>query len=253
MFEQAVDCGMVHSEKQEVYYTVMVTSIIDEYGRNVTAESHSNSIDSIARKYLKPVTFYLSGRTISLLMGTKAEFEKYLHIATEEICQSVERILGKKCLIGAGRIEDGLSKVRKAYMDAMKAMNYGKEKMSGVYFISDVEQHKTSITRIVEEALEMIETNYMNPEISLVSVSNQIAVSPNYLSASIKKIAGNTFIDLLSQKRISIAKNFLITSNMKVREISEKCGYTDQHYFSYCFKKYTGTSPNEFRRKSQEG
>jgi AraC-type DNA-binding domain-containing proteins len=36
---------------------------------------------------------------------------------------------------------------------------------------------------------------------------------------------------------------------MKIREISEKCGYNDQHYFSYCFKKYEGISPNACRRK----
>ena len=27
------------------------------------------------------------------------------------------------------------------------------------------------------------------------------------------------------------------------QEIARRCGYTDQHYFSYCFKKYSADTP----------
>jgi two-component system response regulator YesN len=43
-----------------------------------------------------------------------------------------------------------------------------------------------------------------------------------------------------------------INSNYKIREIAEQCGYNDQHYFSYCFKKITGMSPNACRRGDLE-
>ena len=35
------------------------------------------------------------------------------------------------------------------------------------------------------------------------------------------------------------------------REIAERCGYSDQHYFSYCFKKYCGVSPNAMRQEKE--
>ena len=35
---------------------------------------------------------------------------------------------------------------------------------------------------------------------------------------------------------------------LKVAEIAGRCGYSDQHYFSYCFKKYYGVSPARMRR-----
>ncbi len=38
---------------------------------------------------------------------------------------------------------------------------------------------------------------------------------------------------------------------MKMREIAERCGYSDQHYFSYCFKKYCGMSPNAMRQEKE--
>jgi len=115
------------------------------------------------------------------------------------------------------------------------------------------EQRKKSSTVICDKALGIIEERYMDPDISLVTVSNEIAVSPNYLSSLIKKSTGSTFIDLLSRKRIATARELLRCSNLKIKEISEKCGYSDQHYFSYCFKKYTGMSPNACRRENEEG
>lgn len=111
------------------------------------------------------------------------------------------------------------------------------------------EQRKKSSTQLCDKAREIIENNYMNQDLSLGYVSNEIAVSPNYLSALIKKATGSTFVDLLSQKRIEVAKELLMCTDMKIREIAEKCGYSDQHYFSYCFKKYTGMSPNACRGK----
>ena len=116
--------------------------------------------------------------------------------------------------------------------------------------ISD--QRKKSSTLICDKALKLIDSSYMDPELSLVSISSEIAVSPNYLSALIKKQTGTTFIDILTKKRIDTAKEMILCTSMKVREISEKCGYSDQHYFSYCFKKVVGISPNACRREHEE-
>lgn len=88
----------------------------------------------------------------------------------------------------------------------------------------------------------------MDQDLSLVSVSNAISVSPNYLSAILKKETGRTFKDILTEARIEEAKKLVMYSSLKIREIAVKCGYNDQHYFNYCFKKYTGTSPNGCRR-----
>ena len=48
------------------------------------------------------------------------------------------------------------------------------------------------------------------------------------------------------------ARELLSTSGLKVQEVSQRCGYTDQHYFSYCFKKYCGESPNAMRRRLEQ-
>lgn len=113
-------------------------------------------------------------------------------------------------------------------------------------------QKKKSGQILCDKALQIIETQYSNPELSLVSVSNEINISPNYLSSLIKKYTKKTFVDLLTQKRMKVAKQLLLYTTMKIREISKKCGYSDQHYFSYCFKKSAGVSPNGLRQQNGE-
>lgn len=111
------------------------------------------------------------------------------------------------------------------------------------------EQRKKSGEILCDKALEIIRTRYKDQELSVAKVSEEIAVSPNYLSTLIKKTTGSTFVELLTQKRIEKAKELLLCTSMKIWEITEECGYRDQHYFSYCFKKATGTSPNQCRRE----
>ena len=88
---------------------------------------------------------------------------------------------------------------------------------------------------------------------TLVSVSEQLHISSNYLSAIIKKSSGETFISLLTKKRMEKAREYILLTSMKIQEIAGRCGYSDQHYFSYCFKKYYGKSPNKLREEAGKG
>lgn len=112
-----------------------------------------------------------------------------------------------------------------------------------------VEQRKKSSEVICEKAVQMIEQRYTEQELSVMQVSAEIGVSPNYLSALIKKNTGKTFVELLTNKRIEKARELLCCTSLKIREITEACGYRDQYYFSHCFKKATGMTPNGCRRE----
>lgn len=100
---------------------------------------------------------------------------------------------------------------------------------------------------LCDRAVNIINERYSDEGLSLTEVSNELAVSPNYLSALIKKTKKKNFVSLLTEKRMKTAYDLLLCSNLKVLEISEKCGYSDQHYFSYCFKKFYGDSPGKIR------
>lgn len=108
------------------------------------------------------------------------------------------------------------------------------------------------VGQLCSQAMRMIEQSYMDEGLSLQSVSEQLHVSPNYLSANMKKYAGDTFINLLIKKRMEAALSLIREENVKIAEAARLCGYSDQHYFSFCFKKYYGVSPVKMRRGGKE-
>ena len=78
-------------------------------------------------------------------------------------------------------------------------------------------------------------------------------VSPNHLSACIKKTAGETFINILVRRRMETAQQLLLTTDLQIQEIARRCGYSDQHYFSYCFKKVQRHLAGALRRSHTAG
>lgn len=116
-------------------------------------------------------------------------------------------------------------------------------------FISNLQRRESEV--LCDRVVQIINERFSDEELSLTGVSNELAVSPNYLSALIKKTKKKNFITLLTERRMKTAYDLLVCSTMKVLEIAEKCGYSDQHYFSYCFKKFYGESPNKVRSTSR--
>lgn len=135
--------------------------------------------------------------------------------------------------------------------DSARVLSGGQEPGQRIFYISDVKLTEGT-SDVCRMAMEKVKKEYADPEISLVSVSEEIGISPNYLSMLIKKRTGKAFSDYLTTRRMEAAEKLLRDTDMKIREVSEKCGYSDQHYFSYCFKKYAGISPNVLKRQMKE-
>lgn len=115
-----------------------------------------------------------------------------------------------------------------------------------------MDQRKKSSEVICEQAVQIIQDRYAQQDLSVMIISEEIGVSPNYLSSLIKKTTGSSLVEILTKKRIEKAMELLQCTGMKIGEITELCGYKDQYYFSHCFKKLTGVSPNKYRREHEQ-
>ena len=245
----ARQCGLLRDAADRPYYTIMVSTLLGEDGSNCTDPAFAASVNTLAAKYLRGVGFFASGKVVSVLLGNPFDFEEYLHILADEIPQMASRVLGKRCRIGVSRAVPSLAHLHEAYRQAMEALRQGDKTEGCAQFISDLAPAVKGGNLLCKRALDTLDQHYMEADLSLVSLSGMLDVSPNHLSACIKKYAGETFINILIRKRMEAARELLASSPLKIQDVAQRCGYTDQHYFSYCFKKYCGESPNALRRR----
>ena len=93
-----------------------------------------------------------------------------------------------------------------------------------------------------------LEDNYMF-DLSLDSVSAILHISPAYLSAQFKKYQKMNFLDCLTELRINAAKELLTDPFRSSAEVASMVGYEDASYFARAFKKRTGETPTQYRRR----
>ena len=70
---------------------------------------------------------------------------------------------------------------------------------------------------------------------------------PSYFSTVFKNAAGLSFKEYLNKVRIEESKILLQNTDFSIIDIAVAVGFEDQSYFSKVFKKYTGTTPKQFR------
>lgn len=245
----AVHCGLLQDISDKPCYIVMVSVLLKGDGSFDTPASFASSVNRLIAKYLRGASFFSLNKVVSVLVGSAGDFGEFLYILADEITQMSGRVLDRRCRVGVSRMAAAPGALCGAYREAMEALLQGDRAEAGAQFIGDLEPAVKGDEPLGKRALEALEQHYMDPDLSLVSLSGMLNVSPNHLSACIKKYAGETFINILIQKRMEAARELLTGSSLRVREIAARCGYTDQHYFSYCFKKHCGESPNAMRRR----
>ena len=79
-------------------------------------------------------------------------------------------------------------------------------------------------------------------------ISDQLNLSPIYLSDLLKNLTGLTAQQHIHEKLIEKAKELLSTSNLSVSEIAYQLGFEFPQSFNKLFKKKTNLTPLEFKQ-----
>lgn len=110
-----------------------------------------------------------------------------------------------------------------------------------------IEDKKQLDTKPIREAKQIIQSRYMK-QITLEEVSAEVGFNATYFSSLFKKETGYTFIEYLSEIRISRAKELLKETNYNITVICEQVGYSDIKHFTKIFAKHTNLKPSEYRK-----
>ncbi|RAV05589.1 helix-turn-helix domain-containing protein [Paenibacillus sp. YN15] len=105
---------------------------------------------------------------------------------------------------------------------------------------------------IVERLKQHIQDNYTDPNLTVELLAEIAGLSVNYMRKVFKDIAGISLNQYISEYRFDKAKSLLLTTDLPANKIGEMVGFDNTKYFYISFKKYSGKTPDHFRKSSGE-
>ena len=115
-----------------------------------------------------------------------------------------------------------------------------------IRLLRSVSAQETTNLPIVE-MVEKILSNHIRENLSISEIAREIHISAYYLMHVFKKQTGLTIHEYKTALRIAKAKKLLRTTNKRISEISDLCGFESLQYFSRVFKKAEGVIPSKYR------
>jgi two-component system response regulator YesN len=116
----------------------------------------------------------------------------------------------------------------------------GMERLHGSIPVTDHDE--------INKILEYVHRHF-DEAVSLKAMARYVAMEEHYLSSLFKKKTGRNFIDYLHDVRIEQAKQCLDRTDMTVNEIGRRVGFFNDNYFIKIFKRRTGMTPSQYRRR----
>ncbi len=113
----------------------------------------------------------------------------------------------------------------------------------------DNKQHQALMKRL--EDLMAIEKPYLKANIALSEIAETLAISEKNLSAAINAELKQNFSAFINHLRVEAAKDLLLIKNDNKRNITEifyMVGFNSKASFNLMFKKFTGSTPSEYRK-----
>jgi AraC-like DNA-binding protein len=100
-----------------------------------------------------------------------------------------------------------------------------------------------------QELKEIIQ-DHIDTSLSLKEISKGLDINPSYLSREFSRYFEDlSFGEYIRKQRIEKAKEYMQTPSHSLTEIAYLTGFSDQSHFTRIFKKHTGQSPSDYRKK----
>ncbi len=100
----------------------------------------------------------------------------------------------------------------------------------------------------IHETIQWFRRHLGDP-ISISDAADRAGLSSSHFRTEFRQATGFSPLDYLTQLRLREAKQLLANSTKPVTDIAFELGFTSSQYFSTVFRKYTGLTPSQFRRR----
>lgn len=103
---------------------------------------------------------------------------------------------------------------------------------------------------VIEEVRQYIR-EHLSEELNRNELAAAVYLSPDYLSHLFPEKTGMPLTTYITNERIRHAKELLLQNKLSIRDIALASGFQNISYFSKQFKRITGITPQEFRKRGR--
>ena len=133
------------------------------------------------------------------------------------------------------------------YHENFKAACAWLTELSERYFLERERARTDARSYLIRRVNRYVE-EHLADDVSLVGIGDHLGLSASYLSRLYKEVAGISLNRYIADRRISAAKRLLADETIKMQSIAEQTGLRSASYFTHYFKRYTGSTPQEYRK-----
>ena len=102
-------------------------------------------------------------------------------------------------------------------------------------------------SNLVKRLVALLESGRAKRYREVAYYANELNVSPKYLSETMKRITGNSVMNLIDKYAVPVLIEFLKNSELTFTQISEEMNFSSLSYFSRYAHKHLGMSASEYR------
>lgn len=122
-------------------------------------------------------------------------------------------------------------------------------KLPSLTLASPKRHYSRKSDQAIEAIGQKIDLNFHQP-LRVEDLARESGLSRNYFAVRFHAIFGVTAPAYLLARRIELARNLLLSSDLPVKQVAYECGIHDPHYFNKQFRRSTGVSPTEYRLRA---
>jgi AraC family transcriptional regulator, transcriptional activator of pobA len=127
--------------------------------------------------------------------------------------------------------------------------------LSALFIMIESERRKTAVdgghinnmqNETFKNFLKILEENFRRP-LGVEFYAEKLFMSSRNLNLICQAIMNQSVSEMIDTRKLTEAKNLLMSTNKSISEIGFELGFNEKSYFSNVFKKKSGQSPTEFR------
>lgn len=124
---------------------------------------------------------------------------------------------------------------------AVNILNYILFDLLDIQALKSSNEHVLNITKYIEE--------HITEPLNLTAISDAIGLSKEHTSYLFKREMGKTLTDYINERKMVLAKELILSQEMRLSDVAIHLGYENYGYFSRLFKRHFDISPVKLRNE----